>query len=317
MNEKNKNIICLSILVIVPVILLILCFVGNSSKRKETPEHFFSNITNYFSPKEIPKMDDPLINIEPTMTDSNFPADNVDDKEVLKRKLPNTEHNYNNFTMNDINNKFKPASTSTGMPSLDSSILDSKAPASNIHKNLNDTAPDGLNDLKNTVSSNKDIPPINRSGHAKGGPLELEKNVDMSSLMGGDSFKFFDSNYVPDKNNYVYTGAEIGVDGNTAINFKCHGGEEPIQAEAIALVNEEGKISDIKLINKGSGYKKAKISIEGGGGRGAKAVAVVDDNSTISHIEVTNQGHQYASTPTIIIGNPNQNKSCKLFFKKK
>ena len=70
------------------------------------------------------------------------------------------------------------------------------------------------------------------------------------------------------------------------------------------------------MLHKGSGYKKAKVKVEGGGGKGCRATAIVDDNSQISHIEIENGGQHYASTPQIIISKPSQNKTCKLFFKK-
>ena len=226
------------------------------------------------------------------------------------------ETNYNKYNLNDIDNNFKPKSTSSHMPSVDykNNILNKKIQPFNMHKNL-DNKGDDLIDIKKKEIPQKELGPINPSS-PKAGPQELEKNINIDNLIGHNSFKFFDSKFIPDKKKYVYTGAEIGVDGDVPINFKCYGGEEPIQAEAIALVNEDGQISDIRLVNKGKGYKKAKVKIEGGNGHGCKAKAVVDDNSTISHIEIINGGKNYVSTPNVIISSPNQNKSCKLFYKK-
>ena len=147
------------------------------------------------------------------------------------------------------------------------------------------------------------------------GPGLLEKDDNLFNVIN-NSFKFFDSGFVPNKEKYVYTGAEIGVDGDVPIHFNCHGGTKSKKAEAVAKINEEGKISEIILLNKGAGYKKASVDISGGGGRGGKAKAIVDDNSTISHIEIISGGSNYVSTPHVKISSPVQNKTCKLFFKK-
>lgn len=316
MKEKTKNIVCLCILIIVPVILLVLCSTGYSFRKREEPEHFFSKITNYFSPKEIPKMDESVHVVPTSVGDSNsFPLEDDDDALLQKRKLPNMETDYNKYDLKDIDKNFKPKSTSVHTPSDDKNALQNNIQPSNMHKNVNNNEKDNMLDVKPLVAEQKDIPPINPAG-PKVGPQDLEKSVDLANLISHDSFKFFDSNFIPDKDKYIYTGAEIGVDGDTPVNFKCYGGEEPIQAEAVAQVNEDGQVYDIRLVNKGKGYKKAKVTIEGGNGNGCKAKAVVDDNSTISHIEVLQGGHNYTSTPHVIISNPNQNKSCKLFFRK-
>ena len=135
MKEQTKNIICLCILIIVPIILLILCSTGYSFRQQEVPEHFFSSITNYFSPKEIPKMDE-SIHVEPT-TASNattFPLDNEDDEEVLTKNIPNMN---NNYSLKDIDKNFKPKSTSVNAPIPDNSILHKNLPPSNMHKIVN------------------------------------------------------------------------------------------------------------------------------------------------------------------------------------
>jgi hypothetical protein len=172
----------------------------------------------------------------------------------------------------------------------------------NILKRLNDTPSD------NTLSSNN----ISTMGLKKSGHVELDNKHKQDAAM---NFQFFDSLDTPDDNEFIYTGAEIGLSG---ANISCGNSRvKSTNAEGIAILDKDGSISDIKMVNKGTGYKTApKITISNGGGSGCKAKAIIDDNSSIAHIEIIDGGSGYISTPIILIESPNSNKKCRLYIKK-
>ena len=58
-----------------------------------------------------------------------------------------------------------------------------------------------------------------------------------------------------------------------------------------------------------------KVSIEGGKGHGATAEAVVDDDGFIKIIKVINPGYNYSETPHVMIDAPFMNSSCHLCCK--
>ena len=58
-----------------------------------------------------------------------------------------------------------------------------------------------------------------------------------------------------------------------------------------------------------------KISIEGGKGHGATAEAVVDDDGFLKLIKLINPGYNYSETPNILIDAPYMNSSCHLCCK--
>ena len=329
MKEKTKNIICLSILIIVPIILLILCGTGYSCRKDYNRENFLSSITDYF---KKPNLEDHSINSKLDNSKNNIPieqatvvsnkapfppADNSDDfteKNVKKSNLPNMDHDYNKYSLNDLENNFKPNSISVHK-NPGNTLLDKNNNKSLTHQNIN-SVKDGLIRPNKIINADtKEVPILNPLGAAKAGPGLLEKDEQLFNVIS-NSFKFFDANYTPDNKKYVYTGAEIGFESDVPISFNCEGGKKSENAEAVAKIDSDGKVSDIILLKKGYGYKKAKVNVIGGEGKGCKAKAVVNDNSTISHIEVTNGGMGYKSTPNISISSPNQNKKCKLFFKK-
>ncbi len=62
-----------------------------------------------------------------------------------------------------------------------------------------------------------------------------------------------------------------------------------------------GPLSNVTVINPGSGYTTANVLISGGGGIGANAVANIAPNGTISSITLTNNGTGYTFAPNVTI----------------
>lgn len=183
-----------------------------------------------------------------------------------------------------------------------------------INHNLNNVI-DTTHILKNKVpprnvslSSNN----IATMGLKKAGHVALDNTHTKDVKM---NLQFFDSTDTPDEDEFIYTGAEIGL---TGANISCGNSKvKSVKAEGIAILDKDGSISDIKMVEKGKGYNTPpKVIISGGGGSGCKAKAIVDDNMSIAHIEIINGGSGYISTPKIIIESPNYNKKCRLYLKK-
>lgn len=77
-----------------------------------------------------------------------------------------------------------------------------------------------------------------------------------------------------------------------------------VQATAVATITN-GSVTDITLVNTGTGYENATVTITGGAGNGATATATVNTNSdSIERITLTAGGTGYSSTPTVEISAP-------------
>lgn len=81
--------------------------------------------------------------------------------------------------------------------------------------------------------------------------------------------------------------------------------EPKVYAPATAVASiSDGQISQITVINSGSGYESSPVvTISGGGGSGASAQAIVVDG-IVSSIALSNKGTGFTSIPTIIIDPP-------------
>ena len=83
----------------------------------------------------------------------------------------------------------------------------------------------------------------------------------------------------------------------------------PCKAYAILKKNS---IEGVKIIDKGSGYKKSpKIKIIGNG-KNAELKAILDKSGSINRIEIINPGQDYTDTPKIKIEGPNGYTYCHL-----
>ena len=142
-------------------------------------------------------------------------------------------------------------------------------------------------------------------------PATTNNLIDMDKL----NLQFFDANEKVEGDDYMYTGAEIGL---TGANIRCGPSDmKAVKASGVAILDRDGSISDIEILNNGKGYKLPPIiTISGGGGSGCKAKAVIDDDAKIAHFEILDGGNGYISTPNVIIEEPANNKLCKLYIKK-
>jgi hypothetical protein len=71
------------------------------------------------------------------------------------------------------------------------------------------------------------------------------------------------------------------------------------------LQDTGGRVSQITVVDPGSGYTSTpNVTIAGGGGSDATADAVLDNDGTVSLVNVTNGGTGYTSNPTVTIDPP-------------
>lgn len=81
--------------------------------------------------------------------------------------------------------------------------------------------------------------------------------------------------------------------------------------KAYAIVKNKS-INQIKIIDRGNGYKKPpKIKIIGNG-KNARAKGFLDKSGSVEKIEITNPGQDYTDTPKIKIEGPNGYTYCHL-----
>ena len=94
----------------------------------------------------------------------------------------------------------------------------------------------------------------------------------------------------------------LSTEGGFTDNFSVQtaGAVNTSPMEAVAIV-ENGSITQIQIVDPGSGYEEQpEITFSGGGGVGAQALAVVK-NSQIDKIYTTVPGQNYTGLPTVYI----------------
>ena len=177
------------------------------------------------------------------------------------------------------------------------------------------------NKMNNLNQVNKDVEKRNKHATTrpklnakfqKQGPLLPERKGFEYQLMKEGKCKFFSGDKCPDSYP-LSTGANIGVSGINGVNLSCNGESNIEKAEAVATINEYGKINKVHLVKKGKGYiTKPNIHIVGGGGYGGKCDVVIDDNGSIQYIDILSGGDGFTSSPKIELEDPNGSNSCML-----
>gem|GEM_PF-5770546 len=111
---------------------------------------------------------------------------------------------------------------------------------------------------------------------------------------------------------FKFTDGDVTYD--RAVYFKfpdSFQGWKMISAPSIATAEAEigiGNVTDITLVDGGTGYTLAPTITFVGDGTGATAVATTDGDA-ITAITITNSGSDYTTTPAIVIGGPGSGAS--------
>jgi hypothetical protein len=95
----------------------------------------------------------------------------------------------------------------------------------------------------------------------------------------------------------------VSIYADTPVNVRFPGGNTA--TAIVTALDSTGGISNIQMINIGSGYSsnplsRPAVTISGGGGTGALATAIVQ-NGNVTAITITNPGSGYSSAATVTV----------------
>lgn len=148
-----------------------------------------------------------------------------------------------------------------------------------------------------------------------GNNIPVESNSKKNSikeLLG--TCQFFNDK-CPDKYHQLGNFSIEGA-GSSSI-LTCGNVQNTKPARAIAQI-KNNSVYEIHITDPGHGFNpesSPKVSIEGGKGHGATAEAVIDDNGFLKLIKIINPGYNYSETPNVLIDAPFMNSSCHLCCK--
>lgn len=282
---SSKNIIITTFLIIIPFVLLIICYrmyVYNYCENdlKCLKRKLIFNLNNI---NEKIKNNNTLYknDIKEDFFDGFGSFFTGNSQNILPESPSNIDKNI------DFSSKIK--KTSQFPPSDDNEFKD----ANNI-------------DLLTNINPKLELP--KKVEQVK--PKIIEKKPDLKTLFG--SCQFFNDK-CPDKYHPL---------GNFSINGKnstltCGNVQNTKPAHAIAQI-KNNSIYEIHITDQGHGFNPSsppKISIEGGKGHGATAEAVVDDEGFLKLIKIIHPGYNYIETPNVLIDAPYMNSSCHLCCK--
>ena len=137
--------------------------------------------------------------------------------------------------------------------------------------------------------------------------IKKEPSSDMKSLFG--NCQFFNDK-CPDKYHPLGNFSIQGVGGNLSCGNVQN--TKPARAIAEIKNNSIYEIHITDQGHGFNPKSPPKVSIEGGKGHGANAEAIVDDDGFLKIIKVINPGYNYSETPNVMIDAPFMNSSCHL-----
>lgn len=314
MNKKlilNGFLLIIILVLLILLIILTSNFYKFKKIEEENAEHFFGGFDSWFAPS-APKNTTALPGTLPN-ENLNTLEKKISDKMIPSNKFPpsvNLDGNSDDFKdadnleiLGSINgNKVieKPAKI--------------KNNALNIINSENDDANDDANNGENNAIFSKKN--LNSNANLKPDIIKKElkepPEQSMKSLL--NSCQFFNdkcpSSYYP-LGNFSIQGT-----GNTSIltcgNVQ---NTKPAKAVAQIKNNSIYEIHITDQGHGFNPDSVPNISIEGGKGHGATATAVVDDEGFLKLIKVINPGYNYIETPNILIDAPFMNSSCHLCCK--
>ena len=330
-----KNFIIIILIILVPLILMILCYRNyvyqycqndmkcmknrllvnlynfndklknkiNSEKNENNIEGFFGGIGSWFSggsPSNLP------------ISGEGAP---INEMSLLEKKISDKPIKSSSFPPKD-DDEFKDSDNSDILNIAKNPYTPPKA---NIPKQ---------EEKKVEIKENKVIPLQSSLGEASISQIQTpakvpanvpaKAQVPIPSPASSPSFNTlfgkcqFYNDSCPDKYKELGNFSIEGVGSNSIL--KCGNVENTKPARAVAEIKNKF-IYEIHITDAGQGYnpiKPPKITIEGGKGHGATAEAIIDDDGNLKIIKVINPGYNYSETPNIMIDPPFMNSSCHL-----
>lgn len=330
---EYKDIIITTLLIIIPLILLILCYRSYVYKYCQDDINCLKNRLYI----DIKNMKNKLVENTKSISDKDLDIENKNDTVEgffsgfgtffggsSPKNLPVSPGSLNNENLNILENKINDRmKTSTTFPptelngnsddfkdSDNSEILNqvSSKPLIVKKKSIN---PSVSSSIKQSISS-QIKPSIELFEKENISEKEHIPKKDIQNLLG--TCQFFNDkcpkNYQPLGHFSIQ-----GVGSNATL--ACGDVQNVKPAHAIAQI-KNNSIYEIHITDPGHGFNPSsppKISIEGGKGHGATAEGVVDDNGYLKLIKVINPGYNYTETPNVLINAPFMNSSCHLCCK--
>ena len=348
---NNYDFIIIILLLIIPLILMVLCYrkyVSNycnnnnikclrdkifnelkqnkvNNKSDVVVEGFFDGITNMFSNNPnnglpvargtLDKQNTDINSIEQRYNDkmkrsSSFPPKDAENKDSDNSELLNSINKKQN--LHTINDKQKNINQEHEQKHTNQEHEQKHIQQGHEQNHTNKGYDQKHIQQKHMQTHNQQIP-IQQHREEHSTPyINNNQQSSLTNILGTCNF-FNDkcpTDYQP-LGNFSISGT-----GSTTI-LTCGSVENVKAARAIAIIRNNS-VYEINVIDSGSGFNTAKppkISIEGGKGNGATAEAIIDDDGQLKLIKVINPGYNYTETPNVIIDAPFMNSSCHLCCK--
>ena len=260
-------------------------------------EEFFGGLSSWFSgsdPSNLP-VSSGLTNNESLITLEK----KINDRANLSSKFPpsDTELNGNSDDFKDSDNSellngigSKPYLNIQNLNKKVQPIIENKLPESVFNKNI---------EIKKSIQESIKKPVI-------------IKKPSVKDLLGTCQFY---PDKCPDKYHPLGNFTINGIGGNNTLTCGEVQNTKPAHAIAQIKNNSIYEIHITDHGEGFNPSIPPKISIEGGKGHGATAEAVIDDEGLLKIIKIINPGYNYTETPNVLIDAPFMNSSCHLCCK--
>ena len=227
---------------------------------------------------------------------------------VLEKKINDKMTKSNKFPPTELNGNSDDFKDSNNIDMLNN--INAKPIVKALEKpyalSSNESTPEAIfnknSDIQNKAIKQSPVPVI----------PSIPSSPDVKSLLG--SCQFFNDK-CPDKYYPLGNFSIQGVGSSSVLT--CGNIQNTKPARAVAQI-KNNSIYEIHITDAGHGFNPSsppKISIEGGKGHGATAEGVIDDNGFLKLIKIINPGYNYSETPNILIDAPYMNSSCHLCCK--
>jgi hypothetical protein len=273
---------------------------AHEDKQPDNVEGFFGGLSSWFSgsdPSNLPLPSGINNNEQLSILEKK-----INDRANLSTKFPpsDIELNGNSDDFKDSDNSellngigSKPYLNKNSLSQKVQPTIDNKLPEPIFNKN---------NDIKPIPVQKQSIPPK---------PIIIKK-PNFKDLLG--SCQFYPDK-CPDKYHPLGNFSINGIGGNSTLTCGEVKNTRPAHAIAQIKNNSIYEIHITDHGEGFNPLTPPKISIEGGKGHGATAEAVIDDEGLLKIIKIINPGYNYTETPNVLIDAPFMNSSCHLCCK--
>ena len=150
---------------------------------------------------------------------------------------------------------------------------------------------------------------LNKNLKSTEAPIPIKKSANLKQLLG--KCQFFDGK-CPDNYLELGNFSLHGVSSNSVLTCGNVQNTKPAKAVAQIKNNSIYEIHVLDQGHGFNPENSPKINIEGGNGHGATAEALIDENGFLKSIKIINPGYNYSETPNVLIDAPLMNSSCHL-----